>query len=262
MVMEIGGSTAHVIDQGSGPALRRLPGGSAPAATYRLIISHLAAYRRVIAPDPPGWGATPEPERAWDLDDYADWILELARVMGIGQATLMGHSFGCRVAIKLLSRPDLPLTVDRAVLMDAAGLRPRRGPLFYGKIAVYKAGRRLLSLPAVRRRFPQALEAWRRRRGSSDYRNASPVMRQSMVLAVNEDLAPLLPAVRVPTLLIWGEDDKATPLSYGKRMKRAIPDAGLVVLEGAGHFAFAERWEPCRRVLDAFLMDDERGPSA
>ena len=89
--------------------------------------------------------------------------------------------------------------------------------------------------------------------GSADYKNASPVMRQTMVRALNEDLTPLLSGIRVPTLLIWGENDTATPLSDGQRMEKSIPDAGLVVLKGAGHFAFAERWGQCRRVLDAFI---------
>ena len=72
-------------------------------------------------------------------------------------------------------------------------------------------------------------------------------------MAVNEDLTALLPKVQVSTLLIWGENDTATPLSDGQKMERLIPDAGLVTLAGAGHFAFAERFGQCSRVLDAFL---------
>jgi pimeloyl-ACP methyl ester carboxylesterase len=78
-------------------------------------------------------------------------------------------------------------------------------------------------------------------------------MRQTMVRCINEDLTPLLPQIGASTLLIWGEADTATPLSDGKRMEQRIPDAGLVVLSGAGHFAFAEQWGLCSRVLDTFL---------
>ena len=72
-------------------------------------------------------------------------------------------------------------------------------------------------------------------------------------MAVNEDLTKRLPDVKVSTLLIWGEKDTATPLCDGQKMEKLIPDAGLVTLAGAGHFAFAEQWGQCRRVLDVFL---------
>lgn len=77
-------------------------------------------------------------------------------------------------------------------------------------------------------------------------------MRQCMVLALGEDMAPLLPRIAVPTLLIWGRDDTATPLADGKRMEALLPDAGLVELPG-GHYAFAESFGICSRVLDSFL---------
>ena len=89
--------------------------------------------------------------------------------------------------------------------------------------------------------------------GSADYRNASERMRQTMVKCINEDLTDLLPKNEVSTLLIWGEADTATPLRDGKLMEKLIPDAGLVTLAGAGHFAFAEQWGLCSRVLDSFL---------
>ena len=108
-------------------------------------------------------------------------------------------------------------------------------------------------MPGIRHLFPPAVDKARKRFGSADYRAASPVMQRSMSLAVNEDLTALLPQIAVPTLLIWGEKDTATPLSDGQKMEKRIPDAGLVVLKNAGHFAFAEDFGTCARVLDSFL---------
>lgn len=79
------------------------------------------------------------------------------------------------------------------------------------------------------------------------------MMKQCMNLALAEDMSAYLPKIRASTLLIWGENDTATPLTDGQKMEKLIPDAGLVVLKGAGHFSFAERWGQCSRVLDAFL---------
>lgn len=253
MECTIDGRRVRYIDEGSGPVVLLLHGWAAPAETYRLIIAHLSAYCRVVAPDMPGCGGSEEPPCPWGVDDYADFTLHFAAALGISEAVLLGHSYGGRVIIKLLSRPDCPLRVQKAVLIDAAGIKPRHGPGYYCRVYAYKAGKAVLQLPGIRTLFPDAVEKLRSRHGSADYRNASPVMRATMVKSIAEDLTPLLPRIQASTLLIWGEKDTATPLSDGQLMEARIPDAGLVVLPGAGHFSFADQWGQCSRVLDAFL---------
>ena len=249
----VDGRKIQYIDEGAGPVVLLLHGWAAPAETYRLIINHLSAYCRVVAPNMPGCGGSEEPPAAWCVDDYADFTLRFAAQLGIDEAVLMGHSYGGRIIIKLLSRPDCPLQVKKAVLIDAAGIKPKHGPDYYARVYTYKAGKFLLQLPGIRALFPNALERLRSKHGSADYRNASPVMRETMVRSIQEDLTPLLPRIRASTLLIWGEKDTATPLADGRLMEARIPDAGLVVLAGAGHFSFADQWGQCSRVLDAFL---------
>jgi pimeloyl-ACP methyl ester carboxylesterase len=101
--------------------------------------------------------------------------------------------------------------------------------------------------------FPEALENWRQRLGSTDYAAASPVMRASMVQVVNADLTPLLGRIQAETLLIWGETDTATPVSDGQTMERAIAGSGLVVLPGAGHYSFLDAPYAFRAVVESFL---------
>ncbi len=240
----IGGRQVRYIDEGQGPEVLLLHGWAAPAETYRLIIDHLKPRCRVVAPDLPGFGGSQEPERPWAVDDYVDFVLQFAAAVKLSSPVLIGHSYGGRIIIKLMNRPALPFRVPKIVLLDAAGIKPRHGPGYYIKVYSYKAAKHLL---------PGLAEKMRGKVGSSDYKNASPLMRQTMVLSLKEDLAPLLPGIHAPTLLIWGENDTATPLSDGQRMEKEIPDAGLVVLKGAGHFAFAERWGQCSRVLDSFI---------
>ena len=78
-------------------------------------------------------------------------------------------------------------------------------------------------------------------------------MRQTLVLAVNEDLTHCMKNIDVPTLLFWGEADDATPLSDAKRMEKRIPDAGLVVVRGGSHFSFLDDTLLFFRVLDSFF---------
>lgn len=235
------------------PVVLFLHGWGAPVATYTLLLEYLAGYCRVVAPDLPGFGGTAEPPAPWCVDDYVEWTLDFARTVGLSRVVLMNHSFGGRISIKLLSRRPVPLTVERAVFMDAAGLPPKHGIGYYAKVYSFKAVKGLFSLPGLRQLFPHAVENARRRHGSADYQAASPVMRQTMVRCIAEDLTPLLPEIAASVLLIWGETDTATPLSDGQLMEKKIPDAGLVVLPGAGHFPFAQQWGLCSRVLDSFL---------
>ena len=101
--------------------------------------------------------------------------------------------------------------------------------------------------------YPDAVEDMRRKRGSSDYNNATPLMRSTLVKVVNEDLEPLIPLVKCPTLLIWGDLDTATPIADARRMEELIADAGLVVCEGAGHFSYAEQSAKANGALQAFF---------
>lgn len=253
MEMTIYGKKVTYVDEGEGPIVLLLHGWGAQAETYRLIINHLSSRCRVIAPDLPGFGGSEEPSESWCVDQFVDFVFEFAKNLNISECTVMGHSNGGRILIKLLARESIPFTVKKAVLMDAAGIKPTHGFGWYVRVYTYKAFKKVLLCKPMKAMFPGAVEKAQKKFGSEDYRNASPLMRETMVKALNEDLEEYLPKIKASTLLIWGEKDTATPLSDGKKMEAAIPDAGLVTLEGAGHFAFAERWGQCRAVLDSFL---------
>jgi pimeloyl-ACP methyl ester carboxylesterase len=92
---------------------------------------------------------------------------------------------------------------------------------------------------------------------SQDYANAGP-LRATLVKVINEDLTPLLPRVKSPTLLVWGEHDRDVPLSAAQLMARLIPDAQLVVFENAGHFAYLEQFNRFRLLVGRFLRDRDK----
>ena len=101
--------------------------------------------------------------------------------------------------------------------------------------------------------FPDYIENLRKKNGSADYAAASPVMRQSMVKVINDNLLSNLPHISRPTLLIWGDKDNDTPLSHAKIMEKSIPDCGLVVIPGGNHFSFLANPALTRRVLYSFF---------
>ena len=92
--------------------------------------------------------------------------------------------------------------------------------------------------------------------GSEDYRNADGVMRATFVKVVNEDLKDLLPDIQTETLLVFGENDDATPVEKGKMMEKLMPDAALVIFENDDHYAYFHQAQRFCLVLDAFLRSD------
>ena len=101
------------------------------------------------------------------------------------------------------------------------------------------------------------LRAWYiGRYGSSDYQAATGVMRETFVKVINEDLLPYAERVQPSTLLFWGDQDQDTPLWQGQLLEKTMPDAGLVVWEGAGHYSYLDRLSDTARVIDHFFKQD------
>ncbi|MBV8529325.1 MAG: alpha/beta hydrolase [Candidatus Dormibacteraeota bacterium] len=244
---------AHVIERGDGKPVLLLHGWGTSAELFVPIFDGLQSERRLIAPDLPGFGDTPPPAQPWSVHEYARWVVALLDRLGVDRCDVIGHSNGGRIGIVLAA--TYPERVRRIVLTDSSGIRPRRGLRYRYLVATYKALRRTQGATLLPRALRDAAQRRADRRGSDDFRAASGAMRATLVRLVNEDITPTLPRVAAPTLLIWGERDADTPLRDAQLMERLIPDAGLVVFEGAGHFAYLEQPARFCTVVDVFLQD-------
>ena len=250
-MIRINGMNIDYYDRGAGDTVLFLHGWGTDHRSFFRFLEGMSGFFRVVAPDLPGFGGSDEPPSGWSVREYADFVVDFLKKLEISEAIMIGHSFGGRVAIKLASETGR-IGIVKAVLVDCAGIRSdmTRHKL---RSYFYKAVKRVISASAIEKRFPFLLEQWRIRNGSADYRNASPRMRECLVKAVNDDLTPCLPDIKCPVLLIWGENDTATPLADARVMERLIPDAGLVVLKNAGHYSFLDQGYAFGRVLDSFL---------
>ena len=128
--------------------------------------------------------------------------------------------------------------VKGIVLLDSAGAKPRRGIKYFLKVLLYKIAKalKLRSLP----------------KGSDDYQKLSGPMKKTFVNVVNEDSERDAASIKVPTILIWGSEDKETPLYMCHRLNRLIKESESLVIEGAGHFAYLEHPNYTFRVIKAF----------
>lgn len=254
MVLNVDGYDIHYKLSGDGEdTVVILQGWGTHYDVYDLVAGAICSRYRVLQFDLPGFGESDEPREPWGVDDFADFFLSFMGAMGISRATLIGHSFGGRIIIKLLARENLPLEVDRAVLIDSAGVMPKKTARQKFRVKKYKALKKIFDIDAIYKLCPEAIDEWRSRQGSADYRNATPMMRQCLVRAVNEDLTDLFDKNKIDTLLIWGDQDTATPLSDGKLMESRMPGAGLAVIEGAGHFCFLDSPAVFSRIMKSYF---------
>jgi pimeloyl-ACP methyl ester carboxylesterase len=242
---------------GSGPEVLVLHGWGASIEAVGSIVSALEPGCTVHAVDLPGFGKSGLPPGPWGVEDYADWTRSLLAALGLKQVSIVGHSHGGRIAIHLAAHhPDL---VDRLVLVDAAGIRAPRTFRWYRRVVVAKLAKHVLNrLGEPGRSLSGRLVG---RTASGDYSATAEALRPTFNRLVSADLTPLLPQVRASTLLIWGENDEDTPLRDAKTMERLIPDAGLVVFEGAGHFAYADQPQRFARIARHFLGGTEDDPA-
>lgn len=202
--------------------------------------------------DFPGFGQSTEPKEVWGVEQYTRIIEEFLDRLQISNPILLGHSFGGRVSILLSSRRQ----VRKILLVDAAGIKPRHSLKWYLKVYSFKLQKNLAPLFFGKEGAARRIEKARAKRGSSDYANATPMMRAILSRCVNEDLKDRLPLIKAPALIIWGENDTATPLSDAKTMERLIPDAGLVSFPGCGHYSFLDNPFGFRAVVKEFLKNE------
>lgn len=243
---------------GTGKPLLILHGWGSESKVMLPIANNLADIRHCYLLDLPGFGQSGEPPVAWSVDDYTDAVEAFIETHFKNETIdLFVHSFGARVAIKLLNRKHLASTFDKIIFTGAAGLKPKRKMSYY----VRKYSAKALKLPFLL--LPNPLRekglnhlrksALWKKLGSSDYRQLTGAMRETFIKTVTEYLDPLIPSIEHEILLLWGENDQSTPLDQANRMDKALKKSALITISDAGHYAFLEKPSEFISIMRAYL---------
>jgi pimeloyl-ACP methyl ester carboxylesterase len=251
MFVNIDGLNIEYCEQGIGTPVLLLHGWGASFDTYRGIINALKNRCRVVAVNFPGCGKSDTMKTPWTLEDYCDFVLKFMKAVNLQDPILFGHSHGGRVTMKLVA--DGLVNPPKIVLLDAAGLIPKKSFKQKWRAKSFKAIKTVLTLPVIKSFSGGLMEKARNHYGSADYNAAPLVLRQTLVSLVNTDIRDILHKISCPTLLIWGENDTATPLSDAKIIESLIPDCGLCVLKDCGHFAFCEKPFEANAIINSFI---------
>lgn len=249
--IKIKGLSFHYTVEGSGAPIILMHGWGCNLTTLESVEKVAKESHTVYNVDFPGFGSSEEPKDVWGVEEYTQVIEELVKIENIENPVLLGHSFGGRVGILYSSRNK----VKKLILVGAAGVKPKRSWKYYYRVYTYKLAKRVAPVVMGKKLAQKFIDGMRKRRGSSDYNDASPMMRSILSKVVNEDLQYCMPKIKAPTLLIWGENDTATPLRDAKIMEILIPDAGLVSFPGCGHYSFLDNPIQFAAVLRSFLKE-------
>lgn len=249
--IEIDGLKVHYDETGpaDAPAVILMHGWGCDHTTVRSIAAIMEGKMHVFNLDLPGHGKSDEPSAVWGVDEYTRLVEKFGEILGIEDPVLVGHSFGGRIGLLMASRNP----ISKMILIDAAGIKPKRKPRYYLKVYSFKAAKKILPLVFGKKRGNEMISSLRNKAGSADYRNSSPMMKAVMSKCVNQDLKDVMPSIQASTLLIWGEKDTATPLSDARYMETHIADAGLVSFPEAGHYSFLDNPGGFAAVVKSFL---------
>jgi pimeloyl-ACP methyl ester carboxylesterase len=233
----------------------------------------LAAERRVVTLDLPGFGYSPMPAERITISGYARLLDRLLGELGIDAAAVVGNSMGGFIAAELAIA--FPQRVERLVLISAAGVSTtghpgstRAVPVLRRLETVLAASgawvasksetvarrarlREALLYVVVRHpgRLPAALAA-EQLRGAG-----KPGFLQGLQAVLDYDIRERLPEIACPTLIVWGEGDRLIPVRDADVFAELIPNSRKVIFEDTGHMAMLERPAAFNALLRDFLAE-------
>ncbi|MDO8664365.1 MAG: alpha/beta hydrolase [Candidatus Liptonbacteria bacterium] len=227
------------------PALLFLHGWRSEGSVWFPAVENFNTENQIYCLDLPGFGKSELPREPYGVENYSEIVSAFISKLGLEKVVIIGHSFGGRIAIKLASKnPDF---LQGIVLVDSAG--------FVDKTLLNKL-KRIIAKPLRPifkfKPFHGLRKSIYRLIGSEDY-VATPLLRETYLKVIGEDLSGDMERIDTPAMIIWGAQDKDTPVKWARKMKDIIKNSKLVVLNGAGHFSFLDKKEEFSDILKNFL---------
>lgn len=197
----------------------------------------------IVIIDLPGHGKSEEPKDIWTLDDFASMVFELLKSLKIKNPILIGHSFGGKIALIYASKYDV-----KKLILFASPFKVKKNPNSL-KVKILK---KIKTIPGTKK----IAEFAKKHMGSTDYRNASEIMRKILVEHVNTDITDLVKRIICPTIIIWGDNDKAVPIEDAYELSSYIKDSAVIKYDGCTHYAYLERLGQTINIIDSFIGDE------
>ena len=211
-----------------------LPGWGNTRKTFTSLIDTLKKNYKVYIFDYPGFGESPFPNKDLDIYDYSNLIYSFIKDNNIKNPSIISHSFGGRISIILTGL--YKLKIDKLILIDIAGIR-RKSIKRKLKTIIYKLKKKLVIFKKNKLKY---LNNLRKKYSSTDYNNLNKNMYITFKNIINEDLRKYIKYINTKTLIIWGKQDKDTPIKDGYYIHKKIKNSKLIIYNKASHFVYLE----------------------
>jgi pimeloyl-ACP methyl ester carboxylesterase len=269
-VFDYQGIKINYYQAGQGPPVILLHGFGACTYTWRHLAPELAGDHRVFALDLKGYGLSDKPaDGKYAVSDQADMVAAFIRTRDLHNLAIIGHSMGGGVALMAYFKvqEDTPARIKKLVLIDSAGY-PQKMPWFIRLARIPVVSRLITRLLSPRfatylvlkkcyydndKITEEQIDTYAYYGSLPGAREAVRQTAQQIVPADLEALKDKYKTIQVPVLIIWGAEDEVVPVSVGKKFKRDIPDAELVILPKCGHIPPEEEWQRTNRLIATFL---------
>ncbi len=190
--------------------------------------------------DLPGFGKSIEPSYSWDVYEYAKSINIIVKDLELNKIIIIGHSFGGRIGLIYASM----YKIDKLVCLASPYCKEITKLSF--KTKLYKTLKKIAFLKWISNIMKNHI-------GSTDYKNASEVMRGVLVKSINIDMINDIKKIKCPTLLIWGDKDTAVPINRAYELNKLINNSELIVYKDSTHYAYLENLEDVYNNINKFI---------
>lgn len=194
----------------------------------------------ILLIDLPGHGKSEEPKSIWSLEDFCDMVYELGKSLKIKNIVLIGHSFGGKISIIYASKYEVSKLILLASPFDVKIKKPSL------KLRIIKRMAKVPFLKNIANKVKMHM-------GSTDYKNATPMMRNILVKHVNTDTTELCKKISCPTIIIWGDNDTTVSIADAYKLEKLIKDSAVIVYPHKTHFAYLEDANKTNRIIDSFI---------
>jgi pimeloyl-ACP methyl ester carboxylesterase len=273
----INGIKIHFVEAGEGRPLLFLHGLGGSWEDWAANLQAFAPSYRAVAMDFPGFGDSEKPEGDYSIEWLTGIVEKFLEERKLERATIVGHSMGALVALKLAARGNP--RVERLIVVDAVGIGDKAEFLSYVLTKkIMGPDSRWESIEGMMRdQFKMMIESFikvQKPKTSKEFFQSvpkSPItgnpllpMTPSVQLSasiIDFDIRPQLAFILQPTLILWGEKDPIAPRADARYLKSKIPRATLTIVEGCGHSPMKEQPERFDREVWKFLQAEDSGSS-
>ena len=242
--MQINNVNLNYIDYGKkdGKTLVFLHGWGQNIEMMKALGDSFSKENRIIILDLPGHGESSEPTYAWQLTDFVEMLKQVFDNLNIKNPIIIGHSFGGKVGLLFSSKYN----VGKLVLFGS----PFRKEI--NKLSLKTKMLKKLKKVPILKNFE---EFAKKHIGSTDYKNATPIMREIMVNHVNTDISEDVKKIDIPTIIIWGSKDYTVSLNEAYELEKLIKDSAVIVYENCTHYAYLENLGQTINIISSFIKE-------